>query len=629
MSLTVGHDTQPGSTAPGGLSRRRVGSSFLAPKMLGAAVAFLGATVLVSWYGSSLNALRPEKHEAVMSYSTALGFVLAGLAVMCHCFGRPRLAFWGGVLAAGLGSMSLAENLLGRSLHVVRSLFGGAFVLPEQVPMSPVTALGFALTGCLLVTWRAPRSSQRWRRLAIGTLAACIVATGFVGLLAFVVSDGSSYGWAQLTLMEAHTALGFVGLGAAFFLMLTRLREAPEAAGLPGWAAWTVSLGVVALTVTLWTSLTTTDARLSSVAAMRSHEAAVAHTNQALQLHLRTLERAARAVGTLPEPPQQRAALLEHEISDLVGELPGLTGAALLATNDTVEWTDGRRAAAELEASLAGRQELQSALRLARDEGLVAVSDPASIFGFNEDFFVVVPLGAADAVGRRPVLLFEHQVQPFFSWLVGAGVDRALDVELATAEGRSFFQTPGHVPADSRAAPAGDSRLTTGQVAFGDKLWTVSGVGDRALMSTGKNAGNTLILWFGLFLAVALGVVIRKSELVRQRAASLAEANRTIERNAASLEQANASLESQAMHLRATESQLLRTAREKRRVLDSLSAVLIGVDGDGRVVEWNSVASQLFGLGDGDALGRPFEELPLNWNRAQVAEAVRECVASG
>src|SRR5262249_49163882 len=159
------------------------------------------------------------------------------------------------------------------------------------------------------------------------------------------------------------------------------------------------------------------------------------------------------------------------------------------------------------------------------------------------------------------------------------------DVVLSSQAGRAFFASEGLRGRHDDEAPG-----LLGRIAFADREWTMAGQID-GLWQGASSAAATLVLWFGLFLAVPLIVVMSTSEALRRRAVSLAEANATVETSHASLERARDSLQSQHEELRAKETELLGAAREKRRVLDSLAAFLVGVDSEGRVVEWNSVAS--------------------------------------
>lgn len=140
---------------------------------------------------------------------------------------------------------------------------------------------------------------------------------------------------------------------------------------------------------------------------------------------------------------------------------------------------------------------------------------------------------------------------------------------------------------------------------------------------------NTLVLWGGLLLAVLVGAAMRRTERLIRAAGRLSDARSVAIERLASLSVANAELEQETLALREGEEAMRRQAREKRRVLDSLSAFLIAVDGEGVVTEWNFVSSEVFGLRGSEALGRPFDMLPLPWDDEVVREAVDSCLATG
>jgi PAS domain S-box-containing protein len=589
------------------------------PAILGLAVAFLGATVLVSWYVASLRDVTPQAGFVPMQYNTALGFLVSGLAVAAHCLGRRKLAFWGGGIAAALGSLAIAEHVFGRSLFLVDGIFGGAFDTGAAPKMSPHAAVCFALAGGVLIAWRAPGTSAGWRRIATGVVAAAMVAGGFVGLLAYLANDPSTYGWARFTDMEAHSALGFMGLGIAFFVMVARMRGLPGTTAMPPWAPWAVGAGVASLTLALWTALTTSDARVQSLATMRSHEAMMAHTNQMLQARLRSLERLTRDVQG---SGATRNAQLQRGATRLLADMPGLVGVAFVETDGRVRWSTGATDPGRLEQDAVERPGLRSALRLAREQRQTTVTDPATLFGNEDDLYVFVPVHSGERLAGT--LCFEHAIDPLFDSVFADGIGRAFRLELSAGSGMPFYRSRGAASAHAVAVEP-----TTGRIAFGNRLWTLSGRADSSFLAAGKYSSNTLILWFGTFLAVALTFVMHKSEALRQRARSLALAKTTIEDHANSLRHANRSLEEQARRLREAQNQLTRAARDKRYVLDSLSAFLIGVDHQGRIVEWNSVSTTLLGAPVGGALGSRFDALALPWDRELVATAVRECLVAG
>ncbi|GFK93002.1 Sensor kinase CckA [Fundidesulfovibrio magnetotacticus] len=69
--------------------------------------------------------------------------------------------------------------------------------------------------------------------------------------------------------------------------------------------------------------------------------------------------------------------------------------------------------------------------------------------------------------------------------------------------------------------------------------------------------------------------------------------------------------------------------REISLILEAVSAVLAGVDAQGRVLRWNTAAANAFQLPAAEALGRPFTALPLPWDWAAAFKPVEECRRTG
>jgi len=599
-----------------------------APKLLGASVAFLGGTVLISWYLYTLELVTLPTMWVPMQYNSAIGFVLTGLAVVAHCVGRRRTALTFGALAAGLGSVALAEQALGRQFEIISQLVGRDTNGEAPALMAPNTAVCFSLAGGLILVASFRGTSQRWRNTAMGVMASLLAAAGFVGLLSFVLNNDMAQGWARFTEMDVHTGLAFVGLGVAFFGMVGHFRTQSINRRLPPWAAWAAGGGVGLLIVGIWVGLTSSEDRLRVMATTRTHEAALTHANQLMQSHLRTLERLSRLFeadgGRSPET-------LARDVEIFVGDTPGLVGLVQVDTAGEVEFIRGPGAAGdEWAQTIVDSPVVKQLVTDVERSGGVATSDPYPLRGEVDAFFVAVPITDADADTADGFLLVEHAVQPFFDFVFADGVGRSFNVELSTENGLVFYRsydaytTPRRHVSSMRSAEE-----ATGRLAFGSQIWGLQGAADPYWMTGRRSASNTLILWVGMFLAASITFAVRKSELLGQRAASLESANRTIADRSDSLRAANESLEEQARNLRATEERLRRTAREKRRVLDSLSAFLVGVDSEGVVTEWNFVSSELFGLRSSETLGRRFDSLNLPWDPEAIKVSVQECHESG
>jgi len=602
------------------------GRRLTTPKLLGASVAFLGGVVLISWYLYTLELVTVPTQWVVMKYNSAVGFVLTGLAVVAHCVGRRRTALTCGALAAGLGSVALAELALGRQFEFVSSLFGRAEAAGSGPLMAPNTALCFSLAGGLVLVASIRGTSVGWRQRAMGVMASLLAAAGFVGLISHLLQHQSSDSWARFTEMDVQTGLAFVGLGVAFFGMVGHFSNRSIHRRLPSWAAWAAGGGVGLLILGIWVGLTSSEERLRAMSTTRTHEAAVTHANQLLQAHLRTLTRLSQLLAQTEGRAREDVL---RDVDIFVDDMAGLAGVVYVDTSGQPRLYRGPGVAGEDWArKLVDDPTVRQLLQTSRRTGRIATSDPAVLDGRPDTFYACVPVqGGGSVLGH---LVAQHGVEPFFDEVFSDGVGRSFNVDLSTSDGRVFYQSyDANATPQRRISKQQDAEQALGRLAFGDRIWTLQGAADPAWTTGRRSTSSTLILWVGMFLAASIAFAVRKSEVVAERAASLEVANRTIAERSESLRAANESLEEQARNLRATEERLRRTAREKRRVLDSLSAFLIGVDGEGVVTEWNFVSSELFGLRSNETLGRNFEALNLPWDGQAVRDAVKRCVTTG
>jgi len=81
-----------------------------------------------------------------------------------------------------------------------------------------------------------------------------------------------------------------------------------------------------------------------------------------------------------------------------------------------------------------------------------------------------------------------------------------------------------------------------------------------------------------------------------------------------------------ALYRHAAEQELARVHKQEEELLAAVPSILIGVDGDGRVIHWNAQAEAVFALPAAQALGHPFRDCPLRWQWAAIEEAVALCL---
>ena len=175
-------------------------------RVAGGAAIVLGATVLAGWTFdvAALKTIAPTL--ASMKVNTALAFVAAGGVLLF-----PRRAMLLGLAVALFGALTLAQHLLGLDLGIDQVLVRDDTSESGAAPgrMSPATAACFVLAGAagMLIAIPGRETAGQW--LALGLLALAVIA-----LIGYAYDARDLYTVWPYASMAAHTALGFLILGA-------------------------------------------------------------------------------------------------------------------------------------------------------------------------------------------------------------------------------------------------------------------------------------------------------------------------------------------------------------------------------------------------------------------------------
>ncbi|MCC6749621.1 MAG: hybrid sensor histidine kinase/response regulator [Deltaproteobacteria bacterium] len=276
---------------------------FRLPAAAGLASALLGAVVLLGW-ALELPRLKSILPGAVtMKPNTALGFLLAGLALTLLS-GAParwarRTAQVLACLLLALGLLTILEYAAGLDLRIDQALFRDESHPAHTLVagrMSPATAVSFALLGASLLL-----ASQA--RLALLTELFAL----FPGLLGLVAFHGYVYGVPNLhgegliTYVAIHTATGllFLAVGTLLVLPHGHVRRHFSEQSLAGTLArWSLPAAVLVPALLGWAKLLVEGLGLVSP---RTGTALLISTQVALMLWLvwRTVRLAARLEGQL------------------------------------------------------------------------------------------------------------------------------------------------------------------------------------------------------------------------------------------------------------------------------------------------------------------------------------------
>jgi PAS domain S-box-containing protein len=185
-----------------------------------------------------------------MQVNTALCFVIVGLGLLSLARRRLGLMMVWAALVEFIALATLAEYATGSDFGIDRLLVEPWTTTLTTHPgrMSPVTALCFTVVAAALLLGR----KLKWRAVAAATCGVVLCVIAGMILFGYAVGIEAALGWGQFTRVAAHTAGGFLWLGAA--LLLVSRRAAVEINGrnplrylpLPAALAMILLLGLVA-----------------------------------------------------------------------------------------------------------------------------------------------------------------------------------------------------------------------------------------------------------------------------------------------------------------------------------------------------------------------------------------------
>lgn len=106
----------------------------------------------------------------------------------------------------------------------------------------------------------------------------------------------------------------------------------------------------------------------------------------------------------------------------------------------------------------------------------------------------------------------------------------------------------------------------------------------------------------------------------------------SIEKREASLEEANASLQREILRRKDSEAELRRLRNYLSNIIDSMPSILVAVDAEGRVTQWNNRTEQLTGINSEEAVSRPlyavFPRLAEKMDEIQAAIRERRVIST-
>lgn len=217
---------------------------------------------MMGWYTHNLILIQINPAFAPMQYNTAMGFLLAGIALLALLASFRSIA---GIIGAGtilIGVLTLLEYALGIDLFIDQMFMQHYIEVATSNPgrMAPNTALCFVLTG-LALSLSGLKPDYALTPIWVSTFGAIIIALGTVALTGYLTGMETAYGWGQLTKMAIHTSGGFLllGIGLAAYAWHMSKKSSIE---MPYWLPIFAGIGCMTLTVSLWQALDATEQHL-------------------------------------------------------------------------------------------------------------------------------------------------------------------------------------------------------------------------------------------------------------------------------------------------------------------------------------------------------------------------------
>lgn len=195
------------------------------PAAIGILAIAIGAIVVVGWLTDmrSLTSLRPG--WATMKPNTALGFTLAGAALLFSTQKSPsglraRIGAACSSAVTLLGLVTLVEHLFALDLGIDQLLIADTVTAKGAHPgrMALTTAINFVLVGSAL-TLRLPHFvSTAWARGTAELLAVMSMASCYVAILGYLYGVSALYSVGPYSSVAFHTAALFLLLGIGVLL---------------------------------------------------------------------------------------------------------------------------------------------------------------------------------------------------------------------------------------------------------------------------------------------------------------------------------------------------------------------------------------------------------------------------
>ncbi|HKB92215.1 MAG TPA: CHASE3 domain-containing protein, partial [Opitutaceae bacterium] len=188
--------------------------------LAGGLLAAMAAVVMAGWLIGSPGMVNFVSDGSPMVFNTALCFLLTGLGLCAHTYGRPKLGSILGGIVAVCGAVILTQFFTKENLGIDEFFIHRPFQTDGSTPgrVSPTAATAFAATGLALVLM----GNKRFLPRTLMALVVVVMVLSFLALGGYFTGLRSSVSWVFSTGMALATALSFLIVGLAILVFVAR-----------------------------------------------------------------------------------------------------------------------------------------------------------------------------------------------------------------------------------------------------------------------------------------------------------------------------------------------------------------------------------------------------------------------
>ena len=212
-----------------------------------------GLTVMAAWFARATAILRLGSHNP-MTFNSASGVAVTGIAMIALVRGRPRAALAAGAFDTLLGTLALVEWALGRGLGIDQLVVRPYISRPGNFPGRPSadSAVCLTLAGLALLVWGPWHS--RTRPTAMAAAGSVIAAIAVTVLTGYATGTAQAYVWVHVTAMALHAAVAMFIVAVG--LLCAAWRDAlSRHAGLPGWLPMVAGAATFGVAGAVWLAI--------------------------------------------------------------------------------------------------------------------------------------------------------------------------------------------------------------------------------------------------------------------------------------------------------------------------------------------------------------------------------------